>query len=82
MKRVFKALVHSFMAIDPDCFIGRDKFKREMDLYIKGIKDSAKAKNCSEILMPGEPELKTETERLKEGIRLAKASYERVGGPW
>ncbi len=69
---------HSFMAIDPDCFIGRDKFKREMDLYIKGIKDSAKAKNCSEILMPGEPELRTETERLKEGIPLAKATMKEL----
>jgi LDH2 family malate/lactate/ureidoglycolate dehydrogenase len=65
---------HSFMAIDPDCFIGRDQFKREMDRYIKSIKESAKAKNSTEILMPGEPELRTETKRLKEGIPLASAT--------
>ncbi|MBI4963231.1 MAG: Ldh family oxidoreductase [Desulfomonile tiedjei] len=65
---------HSFMAIDPDCFIGRDEFKREMDLYIKSIKESAKAKNCTEILMPGEPEMRTEAERLKNGIPLAPAT--------
>lgn len=65
---------HSFVAIDPDCFIGRDEFKREMDRYITNIKQSAKAKNCSEILIPGEPELRTETERLKNGIPMAPAT--------
>ena len=69
---------HSFMAIDPDCFIGRDEFKREMDRYIKSIKESAKAKNCEEILMPGEPELRTETERLKDGIPLAPATMKEL----
>ena len=62
------------MAIDPDCFIGRDEFKREMDRYIKNIKESAKARDCTEILIPGEPELRTETERLKDGIPLAPAT--------
>ena len=62
---------HSFMALDPDCFIGRVGFKNEMDRYIKSIKESGKAKNVDEILMPGEPEFKTETQRLKEGIPLA-----------
>jgi len=61
---------HSFMAIDPECFIGREKFKKEMDRYIKGIKESAKAQNVTEILMPGEPEYRTESERLKQGIPL------------
>ncbi len=69
---------HSFAAIDPDCFIGRDKFKREMDEYIKSIKESAKAKNCTEILMPGEPELRTETKRLNEGIPLPSATLKEL----
>jgi LDH2 family malate/lactate/ureidoglycolate dehydrogenase len=62
---------HSFVAIDPDCFVGRDEFKREMDRYITNIKQSAKARNCAEILIPGEPELRTENERLKIGIPMA-----------
>ena len=65
---------HSFVAIDPDCFVGRDEFKREMDRYITNIKQSAKAKNCAEILIPGEPELRTETERLKNGIPMVPAT--------
>jgi LDH2 family malate/lactate/ureidoglycolate dehydrogenase len=69
---------HSFMAIDPDCFIGREKFKKEMDRYIKSIKESAKAQNVTEILMPGEPEHKTEAERLKQGILLAATTLQEL----
>ena len=69
---------HSFMALDPDCFIGRENFKKEVDRYIKSIKESAKAQNAAEILMPGEPELRTETERLKDGIPLAPATIKEL----
>lgn len=62
---------HSFMALDPDCFLGRQEFKKNIDRYIKSIKESAKAKGAQEILMPGEPEYRTETRFLKEGIPLA-----------
>lgn len=62
---------HSFMALDPDCFIGKENFKKSMDRYIKGIKESGKAENKREILMPGEPEYRAESERLKEGIPLS-----------
>ncbi|UCG67084.1 MAG: Ldh family oxidoreductase [Deltaproteobacteria bacterium] len=62
---------HSFMALDPDCFIGREEFKQNMDRYIKSIKESGKAKNVEEILIPGEPEFRTESKRLKEGIPLS-----------
>jgi LDH2 family malate/lactate/ureidoglycolate dehydrogenase len=69
---------HSFMAIDPDCFTGRETFKKDMDRYIKSIKESAKAKNATEILMPGEPECRTETKRLKEGIPLVPATVKEL----
>ena len=69
---------HSFLAVDPDRFIGRDEFKREMDRYIRSIKESAKAANCEEILIPGELALRTETERLKNGIPLAPATIEEL----
>jgi len=62
---------HSFMALDPECFIGREEFKKNMDAYIKSIKESAKAPGVDEILVPGEPEFRTEQKFLKEGIPLA-----------
>ena len=61
---------HSFMAMDPDCFMGRNEFKKNMDAYIKSIKESAKAPGIEEILVPGEPEYRTEVRLLKEGILL------------
>jgi LDH2 family malate/lactate/ureidoglycolate dehydrogenase len=69
---------HSFMVIDPDCFIEKETFKRNMDHYIKSIKESARAKNATEILMPGEPELRTEAERLRDGIPLALATLKEL----
>jgi LDH2 family malate/lactate/ureidoglycolate dehydrogenase len=61
---------HSFMALDPDCFLGREEFKKNMDRYIRSIKESTKAEGTEEILMPGEPELRTEQKYRKEGIPL------------
>ncbi len=61
---------HTFMALDPDCFIGKEHFKKNMDRYIISIKKSGKAKNVTEILMPGEPEYQTESRRRKKGIPL------------
>jgi len=69
---------HSFMVIDPDCFIGRENFKKDMDRYIRSIKESGKAKNATEILMPGEPEYRTEAHRLKEGIPLESTTLQEL----
>ena len=62
---------HTFMALDPDCFIGREEFKKNVDAYIEGIKGSAKGSGTEEILVPGEPEYRIEQKFLKEGIPLA-----------
>jgi LDH2 family malate/lactate/ureidoglycolate dehydrogenase len=62
---------HTFMALDPDCFIGREEFKKSVDAYIETIKGSARASGTVEILVPGEPEYRTEQKFLKEGIPLA-----------
>ena len=62
---------HTFMALDPDCFIGREAFVKNVDAYIESIKGSAKAPGTEEILVPGEPEYRTEMKFLKEGIPLS-----------
>ena len=62
---------HSFMALDPDCFVGREAFKKSIDAYIREIKESARARGTEEILVPGEPEFRTEVRLLKEGIPLS-----------
>jgi len=70
-RRTIQETCYSFMALDPDCFLDREEFKKNMDRYIKSIKESAKAQGAAEILMPGEPEHRTELRLLKEGIPLA-----------
>ena len=65
---------HSFMTLDPDCFVGRSEFKRSMDEYIDAIKGSGRADGVEEILMPGELEARTEERYLKEGVSLAQAT--------
>ena len=70
---------HTFMALEPDCFVGRERFKKDMDLYIESIKASGKAESTDEILMPGEPEHRTETERLKTGIPMAENTVKELG---
>jgi LDH2 family malate/lactate/ureidoglycolate dehydrogenase len=62
---------HTFMALDPDCFVGREEFKTNVDAYIESVKGSAKAAGTEEILVPGEPEYRMEQKFLKEGIPLA-----------
>jgi hypothetical protein len=54
------------------------EFKKEMDRYIKTIKESAKTQNVKEILMPGEPEYRTESERLKQGIPLESTTLQEL----
>lgn len=65
---------HSFMALDPDCFLGRAQFKRLMDDYIDTIKNSGPAEGVKEIFLPGEIEARTEARYLAEGVPLAEAT--------
>ncbi|NWF54418.1 MAG: Ldh family oxidoreductase [Syntrophaceae bacterium] len=67
------------MALDPDCFIGREEFQRNVDAYIESIKGSAKAPGTEEILVPGEPEYRTEQQFLTEGIPLAPNTVKDLG---
>jgi LDH2 family malate/lactate/ureidoglycolate dehydrogenase len=62
---------HTFMALDPEIFVGRIELKKNMDSYIRSIKDSAKAKYSEEILIPGERGYRTESMYSKEGIPLS-----------
>ena len=59
---------HAFMVLDPECFVGRDEFKAQVDSYIESIKGSHKAKDIAEILIPGERSHRIEARRLKDGI--------------
>jgi LDH2 family malate/lactate/ureidoglycolate dehydrogenase len=54
-----------------EAFMPVAEFKRRMDARIRSIKKSELLPGVTEILMPGERELKLERERRKNGIPLS-----------
>lgn len=61
---------HVFMAIRPDLFMPMADFKQRMDAMIDRLKASEPAAGVDEVLMPGEPEARHETVRLRTGVPL------------
>jgi LDH2 family malate/lactate/ureidoglycolate dehydrogenase len=52
-----------------------EEFKRRIDQMIREIKSTPPAEGFVEVLLPGEPEFKTEERRLREGIPLSREVY-------
>jgi L-2-hydroxycarboxylate dehydrogenase (NAD+) len=59
---------HMFIAIRPDLFMAMTDFEARMQEFTRRIKALPRAAGCDEILMPGEPEARTEARRAVEGI--------------
>ncbi|MDO5633061.1 MAG: Ldh family oxidoreductase [Paracoccus sp. (in: a-proteobacteria)] len=59
---------HLFFAIRPDLFMAMTDFEARMEDFNRRIKALPRAAGCDEILMPGEPEARTEARRVAEGI--------------
>ncbi|MFY0545406.1 Ldh family oxidoreductase [Brevibacillus sp. H7] len=62
---------HVFLAIEINRFMPLDLFRQRMDTYIRQVKAVPKADGISEILIPGELELRTMKQRKLTGIPLA-----------
>jgi len=56
-----------------DGFRPADEFKADMDNWISRFKSSATIDPSQKVIIPGEPELEAETERIKNGIPLVDA---------
>lgn len=59
---------HMMLAIRPDLFMAMTDFEARMEEYTRRIKALPRAAGCDEILMPGEPEARTEALRRAGGI--------------
>jgi LDH2 family malate/lactate/ureidoglycolate dehydrogenase len=66
------------MAIDINRFIDLEDFYSKIDNYIQEIKNLKKAKNVSEIYLPGEIELQKEEKASKQGIELDPLTVENL----
>jgi uncharacterized oxidoreductase len=61
--------------INIESFMPVDQFKCEIDHLIRAIKKSKLMHGFTEIMIPGEPEFRTEQKRLKEGISVPEKTW-------
>ncbi len=66
---------HFFMALDPQRFMATGDFTARVDRLIEQTKNSERAADTDEILIPGEMELRNRQRSLKEGVRLRSSTY-------
>jgi LDH2 family malate/lactate/ureidoglycolate dehydrogenase len=59
---------HFMLAIRPDLFMPAGDFAARMRHLVAEVKDNPRAEGFDEILMPGEPESRTEADRQANGI--------------
>ncbi|MCC6176937.1 MAG: Ldh family oxidoreductase [Chloroflexi bacterium] len=64
-----------FLAIDPECFGGRETFLARVDQLVRDAKSVKAAEGFSEVLLPGELEWREEQRRSKSGIPLQEADW-------
>jgi uncharacterized oxidoreductase len=67
-----------FQAMDIESFMPVDEFKEQIDALIKKTKSSKLRPGFREILIPGEPEFRTEKERQKKGIYVPDRTWEEI----
>ena len=65
-------------AINIESFMPLEEFKREMDGLIRVMKNSKAMLGFAEIVIPGEPEFRTEQKRLKEGILVPEKTWNEI----
>ena len=71
-----KGIGHFFGAMRVDAFRPTREFKENMDRWIRRLRQAAPVSDEKKVLIPGDPERKTEKKRLKKGIPLLKAVEE------
>ena len=70
---VSQGLGHFCIAIDPAAFMPLPTFKSRMDAMIAMVKASKLAPGNERMVIPGEPESASRSERLRDGIPLAES---------
>jgi LDH2 family malate/lactate/ureidoglycolate dehydrogenase len=66
-------LGHFFMALDPTCFRDEGEFESDLDDVIDVLHATPPADPALPVLVPGDPEEASKTQRLAEGIPIADA---------
>jgi LDH2 family malate/lactate/ureidoglycolate dehydrogenase len=64
-----------FLALDPKCFLDPGEYERRAMKLTQKLKETPPARGYDEVLVAGEPELREEAKRRREGIPLAEATW-------
>ena len=67
-----------FTVYDIECFSDMDFFYDEVEALVSHVKSSRTAPGVAEILVPGEPEFRTERERQRNGIPIDDTTWEKL----
>ncbi|HEY3083325.1 MAG TPA: Ldh family oxidoreductase [Chloroflexota bacterium] len=62
-------------AVDAHAFRSPESYRENADFVLKRIKGIRPAEGFSEVLVPGEPELRSKEQRLREGIPVPEATW-------
>ncbi len=68
----------TLLAMDIEAFMDISEFKSRVDKLERDLKNSPKAPGANEIFVPGEPEFKTRSRRLIEGIPITEKTWSNI----
>ena len=68
-------LGHLFIAINPELFMPIAEFKSRVDSMVEQVKSGERAENASELLLPGEMEMRARAANLIEGVPILPVTY-------
>jgi amino acid adenylation domain-containing protein len=69
---------HLFIALDPDVFMPRDRFRARVDDIVQQTKTSTRIDGVEEIFVPGEMEMKARAYNLEHGVPLPASAVRRL----
>lgn len=69
---------HFFIAIDPEFFVDLETFRGSVDQVVRQVQGSRRKVGVDRLYVPGEMEVEFEKVHLRDGIRLAAATYNDV----
>jgi LDH2 family malate/lactate/ureidoglycolate dehydrogenase len=69
-----------YLALDPKCFLEPGEYEARAVELTRMLKSAAPGAGYSEVLVAGEPEIRNEAERRREGIPLADDTWEMLLG--
>lgn len=66
------------VCLDPARFLPREEFHRQVEALFEFVRSAPRAEGAEEVLIPGEPEARSERERLAHGIPVDETTWRQL----